>query len=278
MADITDVESALVALAAQVLYPNGSAAPSVSGVPAMVYAGWPTQDTLDSDLRSGKAHVSVFSTPTERNTTRYERKWQPLAAPMCTITTLIAGQTITLGGTVAVPQNVMAVVDHLPYVYPVQAGDTLTKVATGLAALIPGATSLGQVITVPGSANLTTARVGGVGTSIMILRNQERVMMLSVWADTPAHRKAIVEPIDVALANLSFLTLADQTRARIIYRGSRIDDSQQKAKLYRRDLLYSVDYATTIVSYDAQITQTQLNVKAAVAGVEPFTTVATIFD
>lgn len=278
MADISDVSAALVSLIAQTLYPNGTGQQSVAGLSVMVYAGWPTADTLDKDLRTGKAHVSVFPTATERNTTRYMKQWVPVTTPVQTLILTINGQAITISGTVAVPQIVMAMVDYLPYVYVVQAGDTLTSIATGLAALIPGATSLGAVVTVPASVILTAARVGATGTSIMEIRRQERVMQLSIWSETPAHRDAVAQPVDVALANTSFLTMADQTQARLIYKGSRIDDSQQKAKLYRRDLLYSVEYATTISETETQITQTQLNVQAAVAGVPPYTNVATIFE
>lgn len=279
MADISDVGRVLVSFLAQALYPQGTGAPSTAGgVPVMVYTGWPTADTLDKDLRAGKAHLTVFPTDIERNTSRYKRDWQQVDVPAQTITVAVSGQTITIGGTVATPQNVMAMVDRLPYVYPVQIWDTLASIATGLAALIPGATSSGVIVTVPGTSILTAARVGASGTSVMVLRNQERVMVMSIWADTPEHREAVARVADVALAKISFLTMPDQTQARIIYRSSRIDDRQQKAKLYRRDLNYSVDYATTETEEEMQVTQTQLNVKAAVAGVEPYTNVATIFD
>jgi len=278
MADISDVSAALVSLIAQTLYPNGTGQQSLAGLPVMIYEGWPTQDTLDKDLRAGKAHVSVFTTPNVRNTTRYMKRWVPVVAPVQTLTLTIAGRTITVGGTVATPQIVMAMVNYLPYVYVVQASDTLTSIATGLAAFIPGATNSGPVITVPASAMLTAARVGAQGTSIMEIRRQERIMMMAVWADTPAHRRAVAEPVDVALANTAFLTLTDQTQARVIFRSDRVDDALQKAKLYRRDLLYSVEYATTISETETQITQTQLNVQAAVAGVPPYTNVATIFE
>ncbi|PKN07935.1 MAG: hypothetical protein CVU73_11080 [Deltaproteobacteria bacterium HGW-Deltaproteobacteria-8] len=285
MADITDVFNALVSKSAQVLYPQGTGSPSSVGVPAIVYAGWPTASTLDDDLlklskglAAGKVHVSVFASDIERNTTRYLRNWQTAIEAVQTLTAVILGQTITIGGTVATPQNVMAMVNRLPYVYPVQAGNTLSSIATGLAALIPGASSVGPVITVPSNAMLTAARVGAAGTSVMEIRRQERIMMLTVWADSPAHRDAVAQALDIALEDTAFLTMPDQTAARLLYRASHIIDDKQKARLYRRDLLYSVEYATTLVENDMQITQTQLGVSAAVAGVEPYTPVATIFD
>lgn len=285
MADITDVSNALVSKSAQVLYPQGTSAPSSAGVPAMVYAGWPIAATLDEDLlalskglSTGKVHVSVFTSDIERNTTRYLRDWKTAIEPVQTLTAAISGQAITIGGTVATPQNVMAMVDRLPYVYPVQAGNTLTSIATGLAALIPGASSVGPVVTVPDSSMLTAARVGAAGTSVMEIRRQERIMMISIWADSPSHRDAVAKALDIALADTAFLAMPDHTAARLLYRASHIIDDKQKVRLYRRDLLYSVEYATTLVENDMQITQTQLDVSAAVAGVEPYTPVATIFD
>lgn len=284
MADLADVENALVALIAQTLYPNGTGQPSVTGTPAIIYAGWPTSSRLDADLLAlsqgqvgGKIHVSVFPTNTERNTTRYMRQWQPVSNPTPTLTLTISGQQVTVGGTVSTPQNVMLMVGHQPYVYAVQGADTLTSIATALAALIPGASSAGPIVTLAASAVLTAARVGGSGTSIMETRRQERVMQITAWADTPARRDAVIQAIDPVLAQIQFLTLVDQTAARLIYRSSRKDDMVQKANLYRRDLLYSVEYATIASETDTQVTQTQLNTSAAVAGVTPYQPVQTTY-
>lgn len=278
MADISDVSSSLVSRLAQILYPSGTSLPSVAGVPVMVYMGWPIKSVLDADLLAGKAHVSVFPMATERNTTRHLRRWKTLVPPVNTLAVAISGQTITISGTVATPQNVMTMVDKQPYVYTVQVGDTLTSIATGLAALIPGASSAGPVVTVSEASRLTVARIGSNGISVLEIRRQERVMMISVWTDTPGHRDSVAQPLDLALADLAFLTMPDQTAARLIYRGSRIDDAQQKAKLYRRDLLYSVEYGTTQIEVGTQITQTQLNVDSDVAGTGQFQPVATCFD
>lgn len=299
MADISDVNDALVARIAQALYPQGTGAPSVVGVPVLVHAGWPTANDLDTDLNAlarghstGRLRVSVFPTASERVTTRYARDWRLSAPPVPTLTAAINGQTIngqaingqaingqqiTLGGAVTSPQNVMAMVEGRPYVYAVRPGDTLASVATGLAALIPGAVSAGAVISVPEGLALTAARIGACGTSVQVLRSQERVMQITVWADCEQRRSAVAGVVDLALAQTDFLALPDGTAARLVYRGSPIDDMAQKALLYRRDLLYSVDYATTVSETETQITQTQLNTGVAVAGVGPSATVATLF-
>lgn len=267
MADLSDVEDALVALIAQTLYPNGTAQPSVPGVACIVYAGWPTASRLDADLVAGKTHVTVFPTPTERNTTRYPKDWQTQAITPATLTLTISGQTVTVGGAMPSPfsvHNLAVLANGKNYVYAVQATDTLAGIATALAALLavdfPGTTSTGAVITCPVSCHLAAAKVGTSGTSIREIRRQERVFQITVWSDTPAHRNAVIQPVDVALAATQFLTMADGTAARLIYKGSPITDNNQKAKLYRRDLMYTVEYATTQIETDYQVVAATENV------------------
>lgn len=179
MSDISDVQSVLVGVIAGAVYPNGTAAPSVSGHPIVVYAGWPAAGKLDPDLAAGKAHITVFQTATETNKTRYSKDWQPQ---------------------------------------------------------------------------------GATGKVIRELRRQDRIFQITIWASTPAQRDAIGSALDVALAQIEFLVMPDGLGARLIYRNSHVSDDLQKAKLYRRDFQYSVEYATTQTMDATAITQTTTNV------------------
>jgi hypothetical protein len=283
MADVVDVMSALVAAMAQVIYPNGTAQPSVTGLATVIYAGWPQSSQLDKDLAAlntggGRVHVTVYATGAEKNTTRYSTDWLPLTQPAQTVTLVVAGQTITVGGAVSVPQNIAILVNGLPCTYAVQANDTLTSIATALAVQIPGASNTGPVITLPATARIQAARVGGAGTMFREVRRQQRAVQLTIWADTPAHREATAQAIDVALAATEFVTLSDQTAARIIYQSSRLDDGTQKANLYRRDLIYSVEYATTQTSAATTVTVAQQNLHTGVSGSSATTTNQTIYQ
>lgn len=264
MASITDVCNAIVAKIAAVVYPNGTGQASVSGFDIRVFEGWPNPQGLDGDLAAGKCQVSVFPLGTEKNTSRYPKDWQTLSIMPATLTAVISSQTITIGGTVSVPQVVSAIVNNLAFSYAVQAGDSLTNIATSLAALIaasvPGTTSFGPVITVPAGKKVNAARIGSYGTSFRELRRQERQFQITIWANTPQNRDAVANPIDTALAAISFLTLADQSAARLIYKSSPMTDNNQKSKLYRRDFIYTVEYATTETATDTQITVVQENV------------------
>ena len=71
MADQSDVEAVLVALASAALYPQGIDADSVCGQPCRVYRGWPNPLALDADLAAGRVNVTVFPVDgATRNTTR----------------------------------------------------------------------------------------------------------------------------------------------------------------------------------------------------------------
>ena len=267
MSDLIDVQQALVGIIAGAVYPGGTGLPSVSGGPVIVYAGWPTAATLDADLLVGKAHVTVYPTMIENNRTRYSKDYQPATLNVATITATLAGQTITIGGAMPAQSNphiVAALVNGRPYVYPVLSTDTLASVATGLAALIAadiaGTAAVGTVITLPAAANITRAVVGVTGTSIREIRRQERIFQITVWANAPAQRDQISSALDIALSAVEFLSMPDGYGARLIYRNSHMTDNLQKAKLYRRDFQYSVEYATTQIEVETQITQEQLGI------------------
>jgi LysM repeat protein len=283
MADLTDVSNALVALIAQTLYPNGIGQAPVTGVPTVVYAGWPTASQLDADLAglptgAGRMHVTVFPTATEKNVTRYLPDWQTKTQTAATLALSISGQTITVSGTVNTPQNVAVLVNGAAYTYAVQSGDTLTSIATALAALIPGATNAGAVITVPSGQPIRAARAGGSGTLQRETKRQERVMQLSVWADTPDHRSATAAAIDNALSGIERIALPDGTLARLIYRAAHEDDMLQKSALWRRDLLYSVEYATTQTAGATEVVVGQENIDVGVTGADVYPTTTTVYQ
>ena len=267
MADISDVQSALVGLITGTLYPNGTGQPSLINVPILVYAGWPDANTLDADLAAlnagnpaGRIHVSVFPRPEEQRTTRFVDNWNVLTAPAPTLTITQVGQVVTLSGTVSTPQNVAVVTKAKAYLYAVQASDTLTSIATAVAALIPGATSTGPSITLPAGFLVTATRVGASGSFYRERKRQARSLQITVWANTDANRTAVAAPIDVALAAIEFVTLADGTSAWLRYQSSPILDSREQVQLYRRDLFYLADYATVQTTQATQvITLEQIN-------------------
>ena len=182
MADLSDVESALVAAIAQALYPNGTGQPSAITAPCKVFRGWPTPAELMADLKAGTVIVSVFPLAVEQNVSRFQRRWRELPLPVATLTVAVSGNVVSLGGAPSSPLNVAVIVNKVGVVYAVQPGDTLAMIATGLAALIGApATSSGPVLTVPGAVSLV-ARIGVVGGVIRETKRQKRRVQMTIFA------------------------------------------------------------------------------------------------
>ncbi|MEN7527021.1 hypothetical protein [Cupriavidus sp. DL-D2] len=280
MAGLAEVSAALVARIAQIVYPNGTGQPSIIGKPIKVYGGWPSPDVLTKDLKADKVHISVFPpNGLEKIVDTAFSDWRTLVEPSITLSLTLAGQAVTVGGTVSTPQNAALVVDGKGYVYGIQAGDTLTSIATALAALVAidqTATSAGAVVTIPG-AKAISPRIGGAGTSIREVRRQERSFRITVWANCFDSRDPIADLLDAELSGTVHLTLPEQMTATLRYKSSSQDDSGQKEGVYRRDLVYAVEFSTTQVRTDTQITVTETNVSAGPTLADQFP-IATIVE
>jgi hypothetical protein len=78
------------------------------------------------------------------------------------------------------------------------------------------------------------------------LGRQEQEFRISVWAPNPQVRDQACSFVTAGLAAISFLTLADGSGGRIRYKSTASIDDDQASSIYRRDLIYTVEYATTI--------------------------------
>lgn len=284
MADLSDASRALVALIAQAVYPNGTGQSPVAGVGVRVYAGWPMPAQLDADLPQYIINVSVFPRAVKPVDSAIS-KWRTVAPPLRTITLSVAGQVVTVGGSVSTPQNLALVIDGRAYVYSVQAGDTLTGIATALATQIvtdfPGTTSSGPVITISQGATLMldfvnqvyqsatlheasiSPRVGGAATRQREVRRQDQEFLISVWANSYDSRDLLGGAVDSALAGINRITLPDGSFGTLRSRAlsNSWDDSAQKQRIYRRDLACWIEYSTTVLAQQYEVTQSQVVVE-----------------
>lgn len=262
MADSFDVMAELATLMTTFVYPNGTEAPSVTGNDIICYPGWPTQSVLDNDLRATKSHVSIYCLPGGQNTTRYPTKNQRISATPATLDWDVTGITATLSGTATTPQNVAIIVDDVAYAYGVKQADTLASIAAALAAMIVvnrPCTSAGAVLSIPNSSTIV-ARVGTVSTVAAEWSRQKECYQITVWCSTPANRKTIMGAVRAGLAQTHFIPMPDGFGARVRYRNGTPVDETQKALLYRYDLFYEVEYATTVTSTVPQAITWTVNV------------------
>lgn len=250
MADQSDVEEALAALISAALYPAGANAGSAIGSVCRIYRGWPNAAALDADLAAGRVNVTVFPVEASaRNTTRWALEWSVTPASP-TLSAAVNGLTASFTGSAGTGQLAGLLVDANSYVYRAQPGDTPALVAAALAALVRVdriAGLAGGSVTVPGAARLV-ARVVADATGVQEVRRQEQGFRVTAWCNAPDIRDATCTLIDAALAGITFLALPDGSAGRLRYRGTATMDQSQDAALYRRDLIYTVEYPTTLAS------------------------------
>lgn len=271
MADISDVEQAIVNLAASVLYPNGPAQPSAlpGHAPVVVHRGWPLSTDLDRDLPAGKSHVSVWPKGgTERNVTKYPEDYQELSRDTPSLTVSVQSNKITIGGTVntAVPQFVtIQIGPRFVASYVPVAGDTPASIAFNISQLITAQFALaiasGATINVQTGSPIRSI-VGVTGVQISELKRQVTQLQITIWAPSPDIRDAIAKLLDPAFADNKFLTLADGSAGFFRYDVTLLSDMVDREHLYRRDIIYTVEYGTTKTDGAFEVTSVGIGVDA----------------
>jgi hypothetical protein len=258
MADQADVETALAAIVANALYPNGTEAPSAIGNLCRVYRGYPTAQSLDADLAVGILNISVSAAENGiKNVTRYPRRWVSVAPVVPVLSVAVVRQSATFWGSCAVGQLAGVMVNDTLFPYAVQSNDSPSTVASNLSAMLRAAGWLvdyaGATIGVPEAERFTARVVSGAG-ALQEIKRQVQDFKITLWCPDPLTRDAAAPVIDQALADLNFVPLVDGSYARLLFLGSTAQDGAADATLYRRDLTYSAEYPTTL----AQMTQAML--------------------
>lgn len=251
MADQSDVEAALAGLAGAALYPGGLTAPcAVPGAVVRIYRGFPVTAALDADLAAGRCNVSVSASGGEsRVTTRWlDESFVPVTAPVL-LTANVAGSSVTFGGTARGGLVVAVIADAVTAAYRTHDGDTPASIAASLHTLLAAqraVSAAGAVLTLPGVRRLV-ARVEADQAVLRFTRRQQQTFKVSCWCPDPTSRDAVGSAIDAALSGIDFIGLPDGTSGRLLAVSSSVSDRWEDAALYRRELVYSVDYATTIL-------------------------------
>ena len=248
MADLSDVENALVVKVTDALYPEGVSQISIVGPTCRVYRGWPLTASLNSDLAAGIVNVTVF--PSVRRDEvldpYFDRSYATISP--ASLVASVAGQSVTFSGLVASNQLVGLLVDGVPFSYMANDSDTNESVAANLTVQISAAriaTVSGSTVTIPGVITIS-ARVVTNATVSKGLRRQRREIQASCWCPSAALRDSVCQVADLALASSPFIALTDETKAHVRYVSTHVYDQSQNALLYRRDLCYLCEY--TIIS------------------------------
>jgi len=181
------------------------------------------------------------------------------------LTAAVAGVTVTFGGAASIGQLAGVRVDGHGYAYRTIATDTPASVAANIATLARagGIVTLAQTTLTFHGAGDVLARVVADAPAVMELRRQVQGFRIICWCPTPLLRDAVAAAIDTSLAAMRFIALPDGSAARLIFSGNAVLDQSQDAILYRRDLIYTVEYATTVTALQPSMLFGSLDLNAA---------------
>lgn len=249
MADQSDVEAALAGAVGGALYPQGLSGPcAVAGTQARIYRGWPMAAALQADLQAGVCNVSILAVEgTARNTARWPDAAIPLTTAAATLFADVAGQSVRFSGTAADGQVAAVIADAATVAYRMIGSDSPQSVAAKLARLMQAQRAAeldGAVLTVPGAVRLV-ARVEADQPTLRMTGRRSQTFRVSCWCPDPPTRDALGAAVELALSAYDFLGLADGTSGRIRFEGASVSDARDDVALFRREILYGVDYAVT---------------------------------
>jgi hypothetical protein len=247
MADLTDVETAIVNIVSSALYPNGTSQPSIlpGAAPVSVTRGWPLPATLDADLAAGKAEVTVYPLGGSATTTfQILDNTYLIIGVTYGLSISVAGTVITATGQPRAGEYLTVVADGHQFS---QTGNTtqalLAALATQAQAVYPGATSDATTLTIP-FGHAMVVRQGGIGTLGKTVWRQRHGIMVCIWAPSDDIRTAAAKAADLALKENIKITLPDTSECVLRYLRTMSTDQQEKAMIYRRDLIYDAEFAT----------------------------------
>lgn len=280
MADISDITAYIASVASTAVYPNGNLQPSVTGNDVSIYEGWPISEQLNLDLtgqvlagnppvpvpraKGPVSNVSIYPLP-GGSSLPYQilDNTYTITPAAINLVVSVSGNQVTVTGTPAAGEILTLVVDRT-YVYS-QTGATASAILSALLTAVqinyPSATLVGSTLTVPYGYELDV-RQGGIATLGKVSHRQIHPVMISVWAPDHVTRTTLAKAIDVAMKATLVAAMPDGSEALFVYSRTNVSDIEQNKALYRRDLIYNVEFATittfpgtTITSVSNQITQ-----------------------
>ena len=255
MADIADCETLLVTMAAAALYPNGTSQPSAVVAPCKIYPGWPNSTQLDADLLAGVVNVSVF--PVEGSSAKAPLildNPQMIVAPVHGLTASVSNQSVTITGTPTTGEFATIIADdkHAYSSAGVSSAAILSALLTAAQVDYPSAALSGSTITIPAAS--IQARLGAPATLGNVVHKQKQSFRITIWAPTEALRSATAAVVDVALKRVNVVTFPDTSKGIMTYERTLITDNMERTVCYRRDLVFSIEYATLDTFQAVEIT------------------------
>jgi hypothetical protein len=242
MADLSDVENSLTNL----IYEAVLDTPIPNHPNVRVSRGWITATAENIDIANGVINITVYSMPgSSRNITRYTTEWYDIDNDVFIgLSATINSNQITFVGSILTNQIIAVIIGQNSYVYTVQASDTINSIVTLFSNQIPNAIGNGAVLTLP-TDYLVNINFGNPIIQQRELERQDQEIRVTLWCPTPESRDDTARIIGGYLAQFDFLKFSDGSYGEKKYWGTFSDDVPSKEKLWKRDLRYQIEYATT---------------------------------
>jgi hypothetical protein len=193
-----------------------------------------------------RANVSVYPMPgTGAPVYQILDETYEISPPAINLGIAVSGNTITVTGQPASGEYLTIVADDA-HVYS-SGGTTTTALLQSLAAAAqanyPSAVATADTLTIP-VGHLLIVRQGGVAVLGKVTRRQRDSIMVTVWAPNQVARSAIAKAVDNLIKQNIKVAMPDTSQALILYSRTITNDEQQAESIYRRDLIYTAEYAT----------------------------------
>lgn len=256
MATITQVLETMGQLVQGYVYPHGTNQPSIIGTDINIVAGWPIKNDLDSMLASGVSVISVFSNNDERSMNRFAPVWMSGPTPQSTLTYVSKGNTVTFSGSAQAGCTIYVSIGSDQYTYTMSGTETLAQLAQYFAAQTAGSSS-GASFTAPNAINIVV-RIAVKSTQYKEVKRQKLSISVIIWASTWEVRDQIAQVLEPQLGDLSRFVLPDNFYAVIMHGKNIILDKYELKDIYRQDLVYYVEYPSTLEKDAYSITESQI--------------------
>lgn len=282
MADLTDVTAYIYGRAIAAVYPGTTTQPSVANMDVRIYEGWPLPDKLDKDMAGLKddnvtkraggpcANVSIYPMAGQGNEIYQVLNETYVIAPAVHgMNVSVSGTLITVVGQPTQGEYLTLVADG--NVVFSQGGATTAAVLAALAVqaapIYPGVVATATTLNLPVGHSLVV-RQGAVALLGRTTHRQRHQVMVTVWAPNQVARKQLAKAIDVLIKENIKITLSDTSQATICYNRTNTSDEQQASNIYRRDLIYDVDYATLETFPGYEVTSVNTTIASATGNVQ----------
>lgn len=99
---------------------------------------------------------------------------------------------------------------------------------------------------------------GTEGTGALEIERLTETVQVTIWANSPKLRDTVAKRLVPGMALVTRIEMPDGSQAVMTRSGAVQIDKDQKTNLYRRDLLYSLNYATTLLVDQTAVQHTQV--------------------